>query len=80
MQDSGFGFTMGFEPFFGNFDPFAKGFCGVNTCSEPASRQERLSRKLQFMKRRKDDLETKLAGINAMIGSLEQQIAEEGTT
>lgn len=50
-----------------------------NTCysSEPISRRTRLERKLRFLKWMRDDLETRLAGINAAIGNVEQQLSQE---
>jgi hypothetical protein len=50
-----------------------------NNCygNEPISRRTRLERKLRFLKWMRDDLETKLAGINAAIGNVEQQLNQE---
>jgi hypothetical protein len=50
-----------------------------NNCygSEPISRKTRLERKLRFLKWMRDDLETRLAGINAAIGNVEQQLNQE---
>ncbi len=50
-----------------------------NSCygSEPISRKTRLERKLRFLKWMRDDLETKLAGINAAISNVEQQLNQE---
>jgi len=47
-----------------------------NNCygNEPISRRTRLERKLRFLKWMRDDLETKLAGINGAISNVEQQL------
>jgi hypothetical protein len=47
---------------------------------EPVSRKNRLERKLRFLKAMRDDLETKLAGLNGAITNLEQQINQEDVT
>lgn len=47
--------------------------------SEPMSRKSFLERRLRFLKWMRDDLETRLAGINAAIGKVEQQIGEDET-
>nr|WP_235728415.1 hypothetical protein [Fischerella thermalis] len=47
---------------------------------EPVSRKNRLERKLRFLKAMRDDLETKLAGLNGAIANLEQQINQEDAT
>jgi hypothetical protein len=44
---------------------------------EPISRKTRLERKLKFLKWMRDELETKLAGINAAITNVEQQLSRE---
>ncbi|WP_218082139.1 hypothetical protein [Anthocerotibacter panamensis] len=67
QQGSGFGFTFGFP-----FDLFGCG-CGP----EPATRKERLLRKISFLKRIRDDLEARLAGLNAALTTLERQASEE---
>lgn len=53
-----------------------------NTCygGEAVSRKSRLERKLRFLKAMRDDLETRLAGLNAAIGNVEQQLAQDDTT
>ncbi len=45
--------------------------------SEPVSRKSRLERKLRFLKGMRDDLETRLAGLNAAISNVEQQLSQE---
>jgi hypothetical protein len=53
-----------------------------NSCygSEPPSRKARLQRKLKFLKRMKDGLETRLSAVDAAIGTVERQIGEEDST
>lgn len=53
-----------------------------NNCytDEPVSRKTRLERKLRFLKTMRDDLETKLAGLNAAITNVEQQLNQEDVT
>jgi hypothetical protein len=53
-----------------------------NSCygNEPISRKTHLERKLRFLKTMRDDLETKLAGLNAAITNVEQQVSHEDTT
>ncbi len=53
-----------------------------NSCygGEPVSRKTRLERKLKFLKTMRDDLETKLAGLNAAISNVEQQLNQEDVT
>ena len=41
------------------------------------SRKSFLERRLWFLKWMRDDLETRLAGINAAIGKVEQQLSED---
>jgi len=50
-----------------------------NNCygNEPISRRTRLERKLWFLKWMRDDLETRLAGINGAISNVEQQLNQE---
>jgi hypothetical protein len=48
--------------------------------SEPPSRKARLQRKLKFLKRMKDGLETRLSAVNAAIGTVERQVSEEDST
>jgi hypothetical protein len=50
-------------------------FC--NTC-DPTSRQDYQERKLKFLKWMRDDLETRLAGLNATIETIERQMNREG--
>ncbi|HEY9676198.1 MAG TPA: hypothetical protein V6D11_32445 [Waterburya sp.] len=47
---------------------------------EPISRRTSLQRKLKFLKAIRDDLEIRLAGLNAAIGTVEQQLNAEDTT
>lgn len=56
--------------------PFWDHFCYG---SEPISRKARLERKLKFLTWMRDDLESKLAGINAAIDTIRQQIEREDT-
>jgi hypothetical protein len=53
-----------------------------NSCygGETVSRKTRLERKLKFLKTMRDDLDTKLAGLNAAISNVEQQITQEDVT
>jgi hypothetical protein len=53
-----------------------------NACcgGEPVSRKTSLERKLKFLRWMQGDLEIRLAGINAAIGSIEQQLNQEDTT
>lgn len=53
-----------------------------NTCygGEPVSRKTSLERKLKFLKAMRDDIEIRLAGLNAAIGTIEQQLSAEDTT
>jgi hypothetical protein len=51
-----------------------------NSCyygSEPLSRKSYLERRLRFLKWTRDELETRLAGINATISKVEQQLGED---
>lgn len=48
-------------------------FCG----SEPVSRKSHLERKLKFLTWMRDDLESRLAGINAAIDTTRQQLDRE---
>ncbi len=54
--------------------PFWNNTCWMN---EPVSRKSYQERKLRFLKWMRDDLETRLAGINAAISTIERQIGEE---
>lgn len=53
-----------------------------NTCwtGEPMSRKAYQERKLHFLKWMRDDLETRLAGLNAAIDTIERQISQETDT
>jgi hypothetical protein len=53
-----------------------------NTCwgYEPTSRRTYQERKLQFLKWMRDDLETRLAGLNAAIETLERQLNQGETS
>jgi len=53
-----------------------------NSCygGETLSRKARLERKLRFLKTIRDDLETKLAGLNAAISNVEQQLTQDDVT
>ncbi|MBF2065231.1 MAG: hypothetical protein IGS39_12525 [Calothrix sp. C42_A2020_038] len=53
-----------------------------NSChsSDTVSRRTRLERKLKFLKTMRDDIETKLAGLNAAITNVEQQLNQEDVT
>ncbi|MBE9262951.1 hypothetical protein IQ224_12430 [Microcystis sp. LEGE 00066] len=57
--------------------PFFFNTCGSNSCGS-TSRQEYQERKLTFLKWMRDDLETRLAGLNAAIETIERQIGREG--
>lgn len=45
--------------------------------SEPVPRKSRLERKLKFLQLMRDDLETRLAGINAAIGKIQEQLTQD---
>lgn len=45
--------------------------------AEPMSRKAYQERKLKFLKWMRDDLETRLAGVNAAIETIERQVNEE---
>ncbi|MBW4601938.1 MAG: hypothetical protein KME29_20770 [Calothrix sp. FI2-JRJ7] len=53
-----------------------------NSCYSPdaVSRKARLERKLSFLKTMRDDIETRLAGLNAAITNVEQQLNQEDAT
>jgi hypothetical protein len=53
-----------------------------NSCygGESISRKSRLESKLKFLKTMRDDLETKLAGLNAAISSVESQLTQDDVT
>jgi hypothetical protein len=44
---------------------------------ESISRKSRLERKRRFLQLMRDDLETRLAGINAALGKIEEQMTQE---
>jgi len=44
---------------------------------EPISRRSRLERKRRFLQLMRDDLETRLAGINAALGKIDEQLTQE---
>lgn len=50
-----------------------------NSCysGEPVSRKTHLQHKLKFLKTMRDDLETKLAGLNAAISTVERQLTQD---
>lgn len=52
-----------------------------NSCynGEPMSRRSRLERKRKFLQWMRDDLETKLAGINAALTKIDEQLNQEGS-
>jgi hypothetical protein len=53
-------------------------FFGPGCCSSDAnSRREYQERKLKFFKWFRDDLETRLAALNAAIATLERQMGQE---
>jgi len=51
----------------------------TNTCwgGEPVSRRSYQERKLKFLQAMRDDLETRLAGLNAAIETIEHQLNRE---
>ena len=53
-----------------------------NACygNEPVSRKARLESKLGFLRSMLDDLETRLAGLNAAIDNVERQIGQDDAT
>jgi hypothetical protein len=53
-----------------------------NTCygGETVSRKTHLERKLKFLKAMQGDMEIRLAGLNAAITTIEQQLSQEDTT
>ena len=44
---------------------------------EPMSRRSHLERKRKFLQWMRDDLETRLAGINAALAKLDEQLSQE---
>lgn len=52
-----------------------------STCwgEESVSRRTYQERKLRFLKWMRDDLETRLAGVNAAIATIERQVNQEST-
>lgn len=57
------------------FPFFGKSFCGWDC--EPQSRKTHQENKLKFLKWMRDDLETRLAGLNAAISTIERQLNQE---
>ncbi|NWF59919.1 MAG: hypothetical protein HXY43_11715 [Fischerella sp.] len=57
-------------------------FFWYNSCysDDSFSRRTQLQRKLRFLKAIRDDLETRLAGLNAAISNVEQQLSQEDVT
>ncbi len=53
-------------------------FFGSSCCGGPTSREDYQARKLKFLKWMRDDLETRLAGLNAAIETIERQMGREG--
>jgi hypothetical protein len=47
---------------------------------QPISRKSHLEQKRRFLQWMRDDLETKLAGINAALTKLDEQLSEEPET
>ncbi len=70
--------SSGFEFIFGS-NPFDSGFRFYGCGQQPVSRQERLKYKLKYLTRMRDDLEAKLAGLNATITTIERQLSEEAS-
>ena len=58
------------------FPFFNFGSCKPEDCSPEAMREK----KLKFLKWIRNDLESRLAGLNAMIETMEQQISREEVT
>jgi uncharacterized phage infection (PIP) family protein YhgE len=60
--------------------PFS--FWYQNSCygGEEISRKTRLERKLKFLKTMRDELDSKLAGLNAAINKVEEQLSQEDVT
>ena len=54
--------------------PFWGGACYTG---EPMSRRSHLQGKLKFLRWMRDDIETRLAGLNAAIGKIEEQLSRE---
>jgi hypothetical protein len=57
--------------------PFWEILCSGN---EPASRCNYQERKLKFLKAMRDELETRLAALNAAIETIERQMRREGSS
>lgn len=53
-------------------------FCPSSGCGSSTSRNDYQERKLKFLKWMRDDLEARLAGLNAAIETIERQIGREG--
>jgi hypothetical protein len=49
------------------------------SCNKSCTRRSFNERRLKFLKWVRDDLETKLAGVNAAIQTVERQISEDDT-
>ena len=47
-------------------------------CGNQSSREDYQAHKLKFLKWMRDDLETRLAGLNAAIETMERQVSREG--
>ena len=58
------------------FPFFTKSCCGWDFF-QPESRKAHQENKLKFLKWMRDDLETRLAGLNAAIQTIERQINQE---
>lgn len=58
------------------FPFFTKSYCGWDFC-QPESRKVHQENKLKFLKWIRDDLETRLAGLNAAIQTIERQINQD---
>lgn len=52
-------------------------FCNPCWTNEPDSRKTNQERKLKFLKWVRDDLEARLAGLNASIETIERQLSQE---
>jgi hypothetical protein len=54
-------------------------FWTTNCCNQTFSAKDHKERRLKFLKWWRDDLETRLSGLNAAISTLEEQITREET-
>jgi hypothetical protein len=52
-------------------------FLNSSCCGGTTSREDYQAHKLKFLKWMRDDLETRLAGLNAAIETIERQISRE---